>query len=390
MDKKRLLHILFVILLAGCSLTEEARLQEAYSSGRLGDDGQAFQHYLRAAQINASPRAQFALADMYLEGRGTARDMERAITWYSRAASASDPVWSPQAHLRLGAIYQGEHGERYQHRQKALEHYRACAEEGLAECSRGLERLAQPPSLAIIAAQAGSQSQQHRIATGITERGAITPPGPVVVASSSAGISAEVLSQQAIALYTRHEPSVYKITVYEQLGGDLKPLSLGSAIAIDRFRAITNYHLVAAGGIPVSINTEGELIRESDVLIWRVSKTDPRRDLALLELVEPSQELNFTNTMRPYDSMRVGERVFAIGAPAGFDKTLTEGMVSALRRERGVRLIQTTAPVTYGSSGGALFDAQGMLIGITTKGVLAGGHFNFAIAADEVQAFLAE
>ncbi|MBL1378943.1 trypsin-like peptidase domain-containing protein [Zobellella sp. CGMCC 1.18722] len=316
--------------------------------------------------------------------------MERAITWYSRAANASDPVWSPQAHLRLGAIYQGEHGERYQHLQKAQEHYRACAEQGVAECSRELERLAQFPALAIIAAQAGSPSEGHRIATGITERGAITPPGPVVAASPSAGTSAEVLSQQAIALYARHEPSVYKITVYEQLAGDLKPLSLGSAIAIDSFRAITNYHLVAAGGIPVSINSEGEFIRESDVLIWRVARTDPRRDLALLELVDPHQELNFTNTMKPYDSVQVGERVFAIGAPAGFDKTLTEGIVSALRRERGVRLIQTTAPVTYGSSGGALFDAQGRLIGITTKGVQAGGHFNFAIAADEVQAFLAE
>ncbi|MGR7919755.1 hypothetical protein ACU6RQ_01320 [Zobellella denitrificans] len=46
--------------------------------------------------------------------------------------------------------------------------------------------------------------------------------------------------------------------------------------------------------------------------------------------------------------------------------------------------------MTYGSSGGALFDAEGRLLGITTKGVQAGGHFNFAIAADEVQAFLAE
>ncbi|WP_445401601.1 trypsin-like peptidase domain-containing protein [Zobellella sp. An-6] len=390
MDKKRLPHVLFAILLGGCNLTEEAQLQEAYNSERQGDDAQAFQHYLRAAQINASPKAQVALADMYLEGRGTARDMERAIIWYSRAADAADAVWSPQAHLRLGTIYQGEHGTRYQHPQKALEHYRACAEQGLAECSRGLERLAQSPALAIIAAQPGSQSEQHRIASGITERGTITPPGPVLTAPSTAGISAEALSQQAIALYTRHEPSIYKITVYERLDGDLKPLSLGSAIAIDKFRAVTNYHLVAAGGVPVSITAQGELIRESDVLIWRVTKTDPRRDLALLELFEPNQELNFTNTMRSYNSVRVGERVFAIGAPAGFEKTLTEGIVSALRRERDVRLIQTTAPVTYGSSGGALFDAQGMLIGITTKGVLAGGHFNFAIAADEVQAFLSE
>lgn len=80
--------------------------------------------------------------------------------------------------------------------------------------------------------------------------------------------------------------------------------------------------------------------------------------------------------------MRVGEKVFAIGAPAGLDKTLTEGIVSALRTENGVRLIQTTAPITYGSSGGALFDAEGNLIGMTIKGVQAGGNFNFALSMD--------
>ncbi|MCT7654821.1 trypsin-like peptidase domain-containing protein [Oceanimonas sp. NS1] len=45
--------------------------------------------------------------------------------------------------------------------------------------------------------------------------------------------------------------------------------------------------------------------------------------------------------------------MFAIGAPAGLDKTLTEGIVSARRSENGVRLIQTTAPISYGSSGAA-------------------------------------
>lgn len=362
---KRPWLILFLLLLGGCQMAEEARLQEAYNAERQGDDARAFQQYLRAAQIQASPRAQFVVAGMYLEGRGTERDMEQAILWYGRAAGGPDPVWSPQAHLRLGGIYQGEHGAAYQHRQKALAHYRACADQGLAECGRALARLADPPSL---------------VAAPVQAVGGAAPALP----------QEESASQAAIALYERHKSSIYKITVYEQRSGEIRPLSLGSAIAIDKFRAVTNHHLVAGGGVPVSIDAGGEAVRESDVLLWRVVRTDPVRDLALLELVEPSQELVFTRGIRAYDSIRVGERVFAIGAPAGFDKTLTEGIVSALRREQGVRLIQTTAPVTYGSSGGALFDAEGRLLGITTKGVQAGGHFNFAIAADEVQAFLAE
>ncbi|OYD21171.1 trypsin-like peptidase domain-containing protein [Oceanimonas baumannii] len=80
--------------------------------------------------------------------------------------------------------------------------------------------------------------------------------------------------------------------------------------------------------------------------------------------------------------------MLAIGAPAGFDKTLTEGIVSARRSENGVGFVQTTAPISYGSSGGGLFDESGNLVGITIRGVKAWGNFNFAVAADEVQAFL--
>lgn len=357
MDRIRLLLALFSLLIGGCNLGAGGQYQAGYEAEVQGDDSRAFDYYLNAAQGNDFPQARYSVASMYLEGRGTRQDTGEAIRWFERVADAGDPVWSPLAHLQLGTIYRGDYGDQYRNREQAATHFSACAEQGDEECARLLALLDRPAALA--------------------------PASPAVAAPAPA-------DSAAMALYARREPSVYKIVVYEQLGAGLEPISLGSAIAIDPYRAVTNYHLVQAGGVPVSINTGKEYVREEDVLVWQVVKVDPRRDLALLALRESGLKLNFTNAIKPFNQVRVGERVYAIGAPAGLDKTLTEGIVSALRTDAGVRLIQTTAPITYGSSGGALFDADGQLIGITTKGVQAGGNFNFAVAVDEVQAFLAE
>ncbi len=86
---------------------------------------------------------------------------------------------------------------------------------------------------------------------------------------------------------------------------------------------------------------------------------------------------------RRYDSLTVGERVISVGTPSGFHNTLGEGIVSGMRTHEGLRYVQTTAPVSPGSSGGALFDADGRLIGVTTFVVEGGGLLNFAITAEE-------
>ena len=75
-------------------------------------------------------------------------------------------------------------------------------------------------------------------------------------------------------------------------------------------------------------------------------------------------------------NIRVGEDVFAIGNPKGLESTLSKGIVSSLRENEA--LIQTTAEITHGSSGGPLINMQGEVIGITTAG-LGEANLNFAI-----------
>jgi serine protease Do len=77
----------------------------------------------------------------------------------------------------------------------------------------------------------------------------------------------------------------------------------------------------------------------------------------------------------------IGQRVYALGAPRGLEATLTDGLVSAIRRHAAgqVDFIQTSAPLSPGSSGGGLFDDQARLVGITTSGVDgAAQNLNFA------------
>jgi S1-C subfamily serine protease len=87
--------------------------------------------------------------------------------------------------------------------------------------------------------------------------------------------------------------------------------------------------------------------------------------------------------IRSYESIKVGERVYSIGAPLGLELTLSDGLVSGRRLEDRVRLIQTTAPISPGSSGGGLFDTKGNLIAITTFFLKGSQNLNFAVAAED-------
>jgi S1-C subfamily serine protease len=77
-----------------------------------------------------------------------------------------------------------------------------------------------------------------------------------------------------------------------------------------------------------------------------------------------------------------GERVYAVGAPRGLELSMSEGIISARRGSplNPPFLLQTTAPISPGSSGGGLFDARGRLLGITSFNLKDSQNLNFAVA----------
>ena len=88
--------------------------------------------------------------------------------------------------------------------------------------------------------------------------------------------------------------------------------------------------------------------------------------------------------MGPLGDVAPGQRVYSLGSPRGFELTFAEGMVSALRPTAGMPLpiIQTTAPISPGSSGGGLFDEFGRVIGITTFFRVESQNLNFAMPVE--------
>ncbi len=156
-----------------------------------------------------------------------------------------------------------------------------------------------------------------------------------------------------------------------------QPKGLGSGVVIAGERVVTNCHVLAgAAAAGVVFQEHGIEARVVDSMITR--------DLCLLAV----PGLRATPIQRRASAeLRVGQRVYALGAPHGLELTFSEGMISSLRRTGKNPLIQTSAPISQGSSGGALLSRDGRLIGITTLQHKTGQNLNFAVPADWIAQF---
>lgn len=145
------------------------------------------------------------------------------------------------------------------------------------------------------------------------------------------------------------------------------------------------------------IMTSNHVIQDADEIIVRTIDgdeytakmvgADPGSDLALLK-IEPESELMPAKFGSSTDLL-VGEWVVAIGAPFGFDYSVTAGIVSAkgrpLQTEKYVPFIQTDVAINPGNSGGPLFNMRGEVVGINAQIVSRSGGYlglSFAIPSD--------
>jgi S1-C subfamily serine protease len=149
---------------------------------------------------------------------------------------------------------------------------------------------------------------------------------------------------------------------------DEMPTGSGSGFIWDKQgHVVTNYHVVKdAQSLTVTLHDH----RTFDA---KVIGTEPRKDIAVLELVEAPTDLAPIGVPENIPLLEVGQKAIAIGNPFGLDHTLTTGVVSALGREvdgiGGVSIrdmIQTDAAINPGNSGGPLLSSSGFLIGMNT------------------------
>ncbi len=170
-------------------------------------------------------------------------------------------------------------------------------------------------------------------------------------------------------IFVQASPSVVVIDIFDAKG---KSIGQGSGVVIGAGRVITNCH-VAQKGKNLQVRQSGKTFQAT------LQFADPDRDLCQLS----APDLQATPiTLGTAKKLRVGQRVYAIGAPQGLELTLSEGLISSLRPYEGSQYIQTSAAISPGSSGGGLFDDQGRLIGITTFYLAEGQNLNFALPVD--------
>ncbi|HET6492747.1 MAG TPA: serine protease [Burkholderiales bacterium] len=145
-------------------------------------------------------------------------------------------------------------------------------------------------------------------------------------------------------------------------------VSRGSAVILGPARLVTNCHVVFGA-------RRIDVVQGEHAYPAALHATDTERDLCYLEaaLAQPGLE--------PREDLATGERIFAVGFPAGSGLRITEGWVVALHDYEGVKVIQGSAPFNPGCSGGALLDEHGHLAGIITFKDPKGGPFHFALPA---------
>lgn len=151
------------------------------------------------------------------------------------------------------------------------------------------------------------------------------------------------------------------------------PLGRGSGFVLGKGLIATNFHVIAGAKQATVQAVDG-----TEFVVNHCVAFSLEADLAVLSADLPE---NYASLELQLEFPAKGERVFAFGCPAGFDFSVSEGIVSAVRQVHTTNLIQTTAPVSKGSSGGPLVGPHGKVVGVTALKILSGESLNFAIAA---------
>lgn len=190
--------------------------------------------------------------------------------------------------------------------------------------------------------------------------------------------SAQDLSQ----IYATVNPAVVVIYTEEK---ELKNTSsvwqtvtsqgLGSGFMISNKQIITASHVVEVAEKLTVQFLDGEKIPA------KVISINKNADVALIELIWAKKNA-VTVSFADSDSVKIGERIFVVGAPFGFGHSLSSGYVSGILKDKrgknpftNSELIQTDAAINTGNSGGPMFNMNGEVIGVVSKILSNSGGF---------------
>jgi len=171
------------------------------------------------------------------------------------------------------------------------------------------------------------------------------------------------------------------LLVMEDANG--QPLSLGSGFFVRDGEIASNLHVIegAARGYAKLV---GQKTKHD---IQGITAVDPERDLVVLKISASGAPVL---SLGSSDAVQVGESVYAVGNPQGLEGTFSQGIVSSIREVATDKLLQITAPISPGSSGGPVLNSKGEVIGVSVATFRGGQNLNFAIPSSYLKTLLAK
>ena len=146
----------------------------------------------------------------------------------------------------------------------------------------------------------------------------------------------------------------------------------------DKGRVATNLHVITGGGA-LSVKLSDGTVFE----VQRVIAVDADKDLAVIEIDSPTKMP--TGPLGDSDKVVPGDAVVAIGNPMQLDFTVSDGLISSVRAIEDGVILQISAPISQGSSGGPLFNSFGQVIGVATAVSERGQNLNFGVPSNDLR-----
>jgi hypothetical protein len=161
------------------------------------------------------------------------------------------------------------------------------------------------------------------------------------------------------------------VVLLEMSDANGQPLSLGSGFFVADGVIATNAHVIegAYGGTAKLIGNNQRIQILGSIIV------DRHADLALLKVDSSAPSL----ALGPTASPTVGDHVYVVGNPLGLEGTFSEGIVSGVRSIGTDSILQMTAPISPGSSGGPVMDNTGAVIGVSVATFQDGQNLNLAV-----------
>ncbi len=184
------------------------------------------------------------------------------------------------------------------------------------------------------------------------------------------------------AIYAKASDAVV-LVLADQITGEPNEAHQGTGVIVSEDgRILSALHVIkGAGRVTVKLKN-GDIY--DDV---RVTAFDERRDLVVLKVAGFGlRKVALGNS----DTVKVGESVAFISNPEGLEQSISQGIISGVRTlgDRGYKVLQTTAPASHGSSGGAILNAKGELVAIANSKLEGGENLNFAIPINYARGML--